>query len=83
MGENESGQMVSEKVNEHTLMYICHKHCEIMQQIQRNSSNDQFHCFDYAAEKTYFDETRETKTAFSRILPQGGIPKTKTGKSAS
>ena len=35
------------KWNEHNLMYICHKQCEIMHNIQRNSSNGQFHCFHY------------------------------------
>ena len=35
------------KWNEHNLMYICHKQCEIMQKIRRISSNGQFHCFHY------------------------------------
>ena len=30
------------KWNEHNLMYICHKQCEIMHNIQRNRSNGQF-----------------------------------------
>ena len=35
------------KWNEHNLMYICHKQCEIMHKIQRKSSNGQFCCFHY------------------------------------
>ena len=35
------------KWNEHNLMYICHKQCEIMHKFQRNSSNGPFHCFHY------------------------------------
>ena len=34
--------LVSEKWNEHNLMYIYHKQCEIMQKIQWNSSKANF-----------------------------------------
>ena len=43
--ESESGQMVSEKVNELYLMYIFNKQCEIMAKIQWNSSNYQLQWF--------------------------------------
>ena len=38
LGESESGQMVSEKKwNEHNVMYIYHKQCEILQKNHQNS----------------------------------------------
>ena len=33
--------------NEHDLMHIFHKQCEIIQKIEWNSSNGQIHCFHY------------------------------------
>ena len=35
------------KWNEHDLMHIYHKQCEIIQKIEWNSSNGQIHCFHY------------------------------------
>ena len=35
------------KWNEHDLMHIYHKQCEIIQKIEWNSSNDQIHYFHY------------------------------------
>ena len=74
LDESESSQMVSEKWNEHNLMYIYHKQCEIMQKIQRISSNGQFHCFHYVRKRApcwndlFLMETRKTKTHFSQCF---------------
>ena len=67
--ESESGQMVSEKVNELYLMYIFNKQCEIMAKIQWNSSNYQLHCTDFTlifcGNGPLWIKTMQTQTRFS------------------
>ena len=68
--ESESGQMVSEKINELLLMYIFHKQCEIMAKIQWNSSNYQLHWFhiDFLWKWPIMDQNYANANAFFSVL---------------